>query len=133
MEDSVISVLVNWKNFHGRAFRSEFWYFCFASGLLGFIIAFVEVATGILEPENAGADVLSTILSVAIILLSLSVTSRRLQDEGLSGWWQLSYVTFIGIFIVMVLYALPAKDGENKWEKNFSKDSSHIEGNWRVL
>ena len=118
MKDAVISVLVNWKNFDGRACRSEFWYFGLASGLLGFIFGFVEVATGIVDVENAGFGVLSFVFSFAILVPSISVTSRRLHDRGLSGWWQLSYVTLIGIVVVFVLCALPAKDDENKWGRN---------------
>ena len=118
MKDAVISVLVNWKNFDERACRSEFWYFGLASGLLAFIIGFVEVAAGIVDIENAGAGILSFIFSLAVLVPSISVTSRRLHDRGLSGWWQLSYVTLIGIFVVMVLCALPAKSDENKWGRN---------------
>ena len=118
MKDAVISVLVNWQSFDGRACRSEFWYFGLASGLLGFVIGVVEVATGIVDVENAGAGILSFIFSLAVLLPSISVTSRRLHDRGLSGWWQLSYVTLIGIFVVIVLCALPAKDDKNKWGRN---------------
>ena len=118
MKDAVISVLVNWKNFDGRACRSEFWYFGLASGLLGFIFGFVEVATGIVDVENAGFGVLSFVFSFAILVPSISVTSRRLHDRGLSGWWQLSYVTLIGIFVVFALCAQPAKDDENEWGRN---------------
>ena len=118
MKDAVISVLVNWKNFDGRACRSEFWYFNLASGLLGFIIQFFEVATGIVDIENAGAGILSLIFSLAVTVPSIAVTSRRLHDRGLSGWWQLSYVTLIGIFVVFALCAQPAKDDENKWGRN---------------
>ena len=78
MKDAVISVLVNWKNFDGRACRSEFWYFGLASGLFGFIIGFVEVATGIVDVENAGAGVLSFVFSFAILVPSISVTSGHM-------------------------------------------------------
>ena len=86
--------------------------------MLGFIIQFFEVAAGIVDIENAGAGILSLIFSLAITVPSISVTSRRLHDRGLSGWWQLSYVTLIGIFVVLVLCALPAKDDENKWGRS---------------
>ncbi len=109
MKDAVISVLVNWKNFDGRACRSEFWYFGLASGLLGFVIGFVEVAAGIVDIENAGAGILSLIFSLAILVPSILVTSRWLHDRGLSDWWQLFYVTLIGTFVFLVLCALPSK------------------------
>ena len=44
----------------------------------------------------------------------LAVTSRRLQDIGVSGWWFLSYFTVIGIFVIIILNMLPAKEDENK-------------------
>ena len=49
---------------------------------------------------------------------TLAVTSRRLQDIGVSGWWQLSYFTVIGIFVIIILNMLPAKEDENKWGRN---------------
>ena len=45
MKEAFISVLTNWKNFHGRASRSEFWYFVLASFLLGGIVVLFEIET----------------------------------------------------------------------------------------
>ncbi|MGB2328850.1 MAG: DUF805 domain-containing protein, partial [Gammaproteobacteria bacterium] len=39
-------------------------------------------------------------------------------DYGFSGWWQLSYITVIGFFVVFVWCMLPAKEDENQWGKN---------------
>ena len=50
-----------------------------------------------------------------IMIPSLSVTSRRLQDRGFSGWWQLSYFVVVGIFIIPIICMLPAKENENTW------------------
>ena len=108
MKEAFISVLTNWKNFRGRASRSEFWYFVLASFLLG----------GIVDIENYNRGVLSIILEIVLAVPSISVTSRRMQDRGCSGWWQLSYLTIIGIFVVLVWCMLPAKEDENKWGRN---------------
>jgi len=118
MKDAVTFALINWKPLMGGRAEVSFGISILASGLLGFIIQFFEVATGIVDIENAGAGILSLIFSLAITVPSISVTSRRLHDRGLSGWWQLSYVTLIGIFVVLVLCALPAKDDENKWGRS---------------
>ena len=60
-----------------------------------------------------------TLLFNAIIVIpSISVTSRRLQDVSTSGWLQLSYFFIIGIFVVTILCILPPKDDENKWGRN---------------
>ena len=53
-KDAVISILVEWKDFDGRASRSKFSYFNLATLLLVFIIGFVEVAAGIVDFENLG-------------------------------------------------------------------------------
>ena len=106
MKEAFISVLTNWKNFHGRAPRSEFWYFVLASFLLGGIVVLFEIATGIVDIENYNRGVLSIILEIVLAVPSISVTSRRMQDRGYSGWWQLSYLTIIGIFVVLVWLSL---------------------------
>ena len=119
MKESVVSVLKNWKNFSGRASRSEFWYFVLASAILGAIVGGIELATGLISIENPNATgPLSSILNLLLAIPAISVTSRRLQDSGYSGWWQLSYITVIGIFVVLIWCMLPAKEDENDWGKN---------------
>lgn len=119
MKEAVISVLTNWKNFSGRACRSEFWYFMLASAILGGIVSLIELATGLVSIEDPySAGPLSSVLNLLLAIPTIAVTSRRLQDYGYSGWWQLSYVTGIGIFVVLIWCMLPAKEDENKWGKN---------------
>ena len=119
MKESVVSVLTNWKNFSGRASRSEFWYFALASAILGLIVGAIELATGLISIEDPNATgPLSAILNLLLAIPSIAVTSRRLQDYGYSGWWQLSYITVIGIFVVLIWCMLPAKEDENDWGKN---------------
>lgn len=119
MKESVVSVLKNWKNFSGRASRSEFWYFVLASAILGAIVGGIELATGLISIENPDATgPLSSILNLLLAIPTISVTSRRLQDYGYSGWWQLSYITVIGIFVVLIWCMLPAKEDENDWGEN---------------
>ena len=120
MNEAVVSVLKNWKNFHGRACRSEFWYFTLAATLISFVIAIVEIATGIVDIESSepGQAILSNIFLLMILIPGFSVTSRRLQDRGLSGWWQLSYLIVIGLFVIPIICMLPAKEEENKWGRD---------------
>ena len=117
MTEAVISVLTNWNNFSGRACRSEFWYFCLAAVLVQVIISTIEIATGMVV-ESTEMGILSIIFTLLILVPSISVTSRRLQDRGLSGWWQLLYLTIIGIPVIVVLNMLPAKEDENNWGRN---------------
>ena len=118
MKEAVVSVLTNWNNFSGRACRSEFWYFSLAVFLFSMIIGFIEIATGIVDIESAEMGIVSIIFSLLLFVPSLSVTARRLQDRGWSGWWQLLYLTIVGALVIIVLNILPAKEDENKWGRN---------------
>ena len=118
MKEAVVSVLTNWNNFSGRACRSEFWYFVLATFLVSMIISIIEIATGMVDIESAEMGILSIIFALLLFVPSLSVTARRLQDRGWSGWWQLLYLTIVGILVIIVLNMLPAKEDENKWGRN---------------
>ena len=118
MKEAVVSVLTNWNNFSGRACRSEFWYFVLATTLVSIIISIIEIATGMVDIESAEMGILSIIFALLLFVPSLSVTARRLQDRGWSGWWQLLYLTIVGILVIIVLNILPAKEDENKWGRN---------------
>ena len=117
IKESFISVFTNWKNFHGRACRSEYWYFVLSVSLIAFVLTVVEVLLGIFS-EETGYGPFSGLFQIITFIPSISVTSRRLQDRGISGWWQLSYITIIGLFVILVLVILPAKENENKWGRN---------------
>ena len=117
IKEAVISVLTNWNNFSGRACRSEYWYFSLAIVLVQLIISIIETATGMVV-ESTEMGILSIIFTLLILVPSISVASRRLQDRGLSGWWQLLYLTIIGILVIVVLAMLPAKEDENNWGRN---------------
>tara|TARA_B100000900_G_scaffold347188_1_gene312273 strand:- start:63 stop:428 length:366 start_codon:yes stop_codon:yes gene_type:complete len=118
MKEAVVSVLTNWNNFSGRACRSEFWYFGLAVLLISSIITIIEIATGMVDIETGEMGIVSIIFSLLLFVPSLSVTARRLQDRGWSGWWQLLYLTIVGGLLIIALNILPAKEDENKWGRN---------------
>ena len=117
IKESFISVFTNWKNFSGRACRSEFWYFCLSLFLISISLTILESSLGIYN-EAYGSGPLSAFFSIITLIPGISVTSRRLQDRGISGWWQLSYITIVGVFVILILNMLPAKEDENKWGRN---------------
>ena len=117
IKESFISGFTNWKNFSGRACRSEFWYFALSISLIASFLALLEIEAGIFS-EEFGYGPFSALFQIITFIPSISVTSRRLQDRGISGWWQLSYITIIGLFVILVLVILPAKEDENKWGRN---------------
>ena len=117
MKQSFISVFSNWNNFSGRACRSEYWYFLLSVILVAFILTIFEVLLGIYSTE-IGYGPLTLIFQIIVIIPSISLTSRRLQDRGISGWWQLLQLTIIAIPVLIIIFMLPAKEDENKWGRN---------------
>ena len=117
MKESFVSVFKNWRNFSSRACRSEYWFFVLSIFLIAFVLAFVEMLLGIFN-EEIGYGPMTFLFQIITIIPSISVTSRRLQDRGISGWWQLSYILIIPIFVIFVLLMLPAKEDENKLGRN---------------
>ncbi|AIY41503.1 Integral membrane protein [Collimonas arenae] len=63
-------------DFNGRASRSEYWWF----------VLFIVLATIV---ADAISYKLSGLFSLATLLPSIAVATRRLHDTDRSGWWQL--------------------------------------------
>ena len=117
IKDAFISVFANWLNFTGRACRSEYWYFFLSIALITIFLTFLEMSLGLYSYEIEMGP-LTFLFSLITIIPWISVTSRRLQDRGWSGWWQLLYLTIIFTFVIVILLMLPAKEDENKWGRN---------------
>ncbi len=103
--EAVESGLKNYFNFHGRAPRSEFWFFylfLFLIGLLGEFIAYFTQASA-----------LPYIISVATFIPSLSVGCRRLHDINMSGWWQLLSITVVGIIPLFIWFVTAGDKSSN--------------------
>jgi len=111
IQEAFISGWTNWNNFTGRASRSEFWFFYLSLTIISIVLSILEMLIGI-------PGILTTLYQLIIIVPYIAITARRLHDWGISGWWQLSYLTIIGILVIIILCMLPAKEDENKWGRN---------------
>jgi uncharacterized membrane protein YhaH (DUF805 family) len=107
--DSVKTVFVNWKKFKGTASRREYWFFVLFTVLLGIVLSTIESiiwppveTTDLIEALNQPTP-LTGISALILLIPTLSVTSRRLQDAGWSGKWLFSYLTpIIPLFLGVV-------------------------------
>ena len=99
-QTSIKTCFNKYADFSGRALRSEFWFFCLFSFLVGIITTIMDIMILGYSAESYGP--LNLIFSVALILPSISVTARRLHDVNRSGWWQLIELTIIGILLILV-------------------------------
>jgi uncharacterized membrane protein YhaH (DUF805 family) len=96
--DAVKSVFVNWKKFKGTASRREYWFFVLATVLIGIVLSTIEsiiwppVETGDLIEAINQPTPLTSISALILLIPTLSVTSRRMQDSGWSGKWLFLYL-----------------------------------------
>ena len=98
--------------FDGRARKSEFWWFqlfCIIAQIVG---ALLDYAFGYIE--NGAFEWVAYII---ILLPSLAVGARRLHDTGRSGWWQLLYLTIIGIIVLIVWWIADGTKKNNSYGK----------------
>nr|WP_179661263.1 DUF805 domain-containing protein [Nocardioides panzhihuensis] len=98
-----------YATFEGRASRSEFWW----PWLFAWVVN--TAITLILGSDSMAGSIVGGLFSLAILVPSLAVGARRLHDTGRSGWWQLLYLTCVGIIVLIIFWALPEKAEGDKY------------------
>ncbi len=113
-----LTVLKKYTVFSGRARRKEFWMFTLFNMIIAFILGALDGALGFaVSPANIG--ILGGIYSLAVLIPSIAVMTRRLHDINKSGWWQLIiFVPFIGVIVLIVFACLEGHPGENRFGAN---------------
>ena len=110
--EAVRSVFSKYFEFSGRALRSEYWYFMLFSILFGIVVGILDV---VFFSSFMGEGPLSLILTLAFLFPSITVAARRLHDSGRSGWWQLLWLTVIGILVVLYWLIKKGDQAGNKF------------------
>ncbi|MBZ1351958.1 DUF805 domain-containing protein [Alcaligenaceae bacterium LF4-65] len=100
---AVSTCLSKYATFSGRATRSEFWWFYLFTFLINWIASL------------AAGNVVSLLVSLAFVLPLWAAGARRLHDIGRTGWWQLIFITVIGILVLIYWYAQETKPEENQY------------------
>lgn len=97
--DSIKSAFVHWKKFKGAATRREYWFFVLFTLLIGIVLSTVEAiiwppveTTDLIDAINQPTP-LTSAMALVLLIPTLSLTSRRLQDAGWSGKWLFLYLT----------------------------------------
>ncbi len=106
--------------FSGRARRREYWMFVLANFVIGVIASVIDNVFG-LEIENGANDIeiLSTIVSLALLLPSLGLTVRRLHDIGRDWYW--IFIALIPIAGPIWLLVLECREGD-RFDNSFGPD-----------
>ena len=96
--DAVKSAFVNFRKFKGTATRREYWFYILATVLIGIVLSTIESiiwppieTDDLIEAINQPTP-LSSIAALVLLVPTLSVTSRRIQDSGWSGKWLFLYL-----------------------------------------
>lgn len=103
--------LKHYVDFNGRAPRAEFWYFVLFNLIIALVVGGVGYAIGFSK--------LSSLYSLLVLLPTLAVSVRRLQDTGKSGWFILvGLIPLVGALILIYFYAQASQPGENQYGAN---------------
>jgi uncharacterized membrane protein YhaH (DUF805 family) len=103
IQKSVKTCLSKYADFNGRAARPEFWWFVLAQFVVGLIL-------------NMVLPLLGGLFSLAMLVPSLAVGSRRLHDIGKSGWLQLlALIPIVGWIILIYWAAQPGDPAANQY------------------
>ncbi|WP_420629058.1 DUF805 domain-containing protein [Candidatus Leptofilum sp.] len=90
--DAVKAGFVNFANFSDGATRFEYWWF--------FLFALLVTAVATTLHPNA-----YQIVALILLVPFIAVGTRRLNDIGRSGWWQLLFLVPFGQIVIFYLLA----------------------------
>ncbi len=77
--DAVKTCFQKYATFSGRATRSEFWWFALFTVFASMVGSMV-------------GELVNSLISLALVIPSTAVGTRRLHDIGKSGWFQLLWL-----------------------------------------
>jgi uncharacterized membrane protein YhaH (DUF805 family) len=106
-----LAVLKNYVGFSGRARRTEYWMFALFNFIIFAVLAILAAIT-----RSPIFWILYGIYGLAVIVPSLAVAWRRMQDTGRHGLWiLLGLIPFVGGIILLIFMILPGTQGPNEF------------------
>ena len=116
-------------DFEGNLGRANFWIIFL--GLFLFVDVFLVALDVIIfgwDPSYDYSDWLSysMIATYFTLLPTLAIGARRLHDTGRSGWWQLLYLTIIGIAVLIIFWAQETKQQKDDVKASFAKEIERL-------
>jgi uncharacterized membrane protein YhaH (DUF805 family) len=105
-----LAVLKNYVGFSGRAGRTEYWMFFLFNFIIFAVLAILAAYT------SNFFWILYLLYALAVIVPSLAVAWRRMQDTGRNGLFiLLGLIPFVGGLIVLIFMLLPGTPGPNEF------------------
>ena len=94
------------------------WYFVLFVVIISIALSIIDSLIGAYD-RSAGAGLLSSIFSLAILIPSIAVSVRRLHDIDRTGWWVLiSLVPLVGWIVLLVFHVQDSTAGTNRYGPN---------------
>ncbi len=101
-------VFSQYTDFTGRDSREQYWMF-----ILFYMIIYIGLT--VVDSILTGG-LLGMLFSLALLIPSIAIATRRLHDIGKSGWWQLIVlIPLIGLIVLIVWLATPGVKEENQY------------------
>lgn len=99
--------LQRYASFAGRSSRSEYWWWCLFSFLVGIGGSIVAWVVG---------DWFSYLLSFALLIPNISVACRRLHDIGkAAGYYFLIFIPLVGAIILLIWFCKESEPQANRF------------------
>ena len=112
--ESIKSVLTNFKDFRGRARRSEFWWYYLFECIINFGLSGLSNLTGI---KAFVWGIL--VFNVVLFIPGLALLFRRMHDTGKSAWLLIPcIIPMAGQIFMMLWFLKDSQPGENQWGPN---------------
>ncbi|KHL05258.1 DUF805 domain-containing protein [Sinomonas humi] len=124
-KQAVQRFFAKYATFHGRASRSEYWWWVLANFIVWMVGAILAAALGgagsnssSMSPGGLVVSILLFIWFAATIVPNIAVTVRRLHDANLSGWLVLlNLIPYLGGLVVLILTILPPKPEGQRFDR----------------
>ena len=112
--EAIKSVITQYSNFHGRARRSEYWYYLLFECIIDFGLSILGNVTGIMI-----FLIVMWIFNLVLLVPGLAVCFRRMHDTGKSAWFLLlALIPIAGQIFMMLWFLKDSQPGENQWGPN---------------
>jgi uncharacterized membrane protein YhaH (DUF805 family) len=122
--EGALETLRRWREYGGRARRTEYWMFVLWSyiAIVILFIGYAGLTAAMGAPEGGAVHILFFVLFflfwVSITAAQLAVSVRRLHDAGFSGWWLLMLALPPLSIVLLIFFCLDSQPGENRFGPN---------------
>lgn len=110
------ALTVNYCNFEGRSSRSEYWWYCLFTFIIGCVFTILGLIAGPGSTAFNVVQAVSWVVNLALILPGLGLCVRRLHDTGRSAWnllWLL--LPIVGAIILIVFFVQDSTPSANQY------------------